>query len=72
MAYKTKKRNVRRGTRRRQKSQRKTMRTKRKKMSEFRRQRAGGFTITEETNPESYDDDYEKNLANMEEVVFTS
>jgi hypothetical protein len=37
-----------------------------------RRQRAGGFTMTEETSPESYDDDYENNLANMEEVVLSA
>lgn len=35
-------------------------------------QRAGGFTMTEEINPRSYEDDYEKNLANMEEVILTS
>lgn len=35
-------------------------------------QKAGGFTMTEEINPESYDDDYEKNLANMEEVILTA
>ena len=35
-------------------------------------QRAGSFTITEDTSPEAYDDDYEKNLANMEEILLSS
>lgn len=37
-----------------------------------RRQRAGGFTITEDTSPEAYDDDYENNLANIEEVMLST
>lgn len=45
---------------------RKTKKNKRKFGRKQTRQRAGGFTITEETSPESYDDDYENNLANME------
>jgi hypothetical protein len=37
-----------------------------------RSQRAGSLTVTEDVNPESYDDDYEKNLANMEEIVLST
>lgn len=37
-----------------------------------RKQRAGGFTITEDTSPEAYDDDYENNLANIEEVMLNT
>lgn len=45
----------------------------RKKRQRTRKlQRGRGFTMTEETNPESYDDDYEKNLANMEEIIMNA
>jgi hypothetical protein len=48
-------------------------RTKRRRRGRSRRrQKAGGFTITEDTSPESYDDDYENNLANIEEVMLSS
>jgi hypothetical protein len=45
---------------------------RRKKSRTQKSQRAGGFTMTEEVNPRSYEDDYEKNLANIEEVILTS
>lgn len=53
-------------TQRKRRSLSKT-RTKRRSL-----QRAGGFTITEDTSPEAYDDDYETNLANIEEVMLNS
>jgi hypothetical protein len=43
-----------------------------KRKTRRRRGRGGGFTITEDVNPPAYNDDYEKNLANMEEIMFSS
>ena len=43
-----------------------------KKMQRKRKQKGGAFTVTEDINPPAYEDDYEKNLANMEEVILSA
>ena len=50
----------------------KKMQRQQKRRRNAKKQRAGGFTMTEETNPRSYEDDYEKNIANIEEVILSS
>jgi len=62
----------RRTTRTRTRTRTKRRERGRNRAKSRRKQRAGGFTITEDTSPEAYDDDYENNLANIEEVMLST